>query len=211
MAAVVSACGDEPDCGDVRVYGTPVGADRWRPLPGAQVETRADISLTVRGGNAYMLGGSGVLVAGPMDGGATWTPRPTPCPDDTAAAAIASAPGGDLVLLCAGRPGAGGQPKTVYVSGDGGRSWDRAGQAPAGGVVTSVAATAQRVFVATSHGLLVSVDGGRGWRRALSGRSLAYVGLTTARQGVLVPVGDAPGELLFTYDSGDAWSTVRFR
>ncbi|MQA87318.1 MAG: hypothetical protein GEV03_22485 [Streptosporangiales bacterium] len=215
--AVVSTCGKDPDCGSFRVYGTPAGADRWRPLPGGRGTAGdgvAGVSLTVRGRNAYVAGGgpSGAAIwSGPMDGTGGWVRRAAPCRDGAYPAGITSASDGEFVLVCAGRPGAGGQPKIAYLSGDGGTSWRRGGDVPSGGLVTSVAATPAKIFVATNHGLLISGDGGRGWRRDLAGRGFDYVGFTTDQQGVLVPTGADPGELLFSYDAGRTWSRERFR
>lgn len=216
VVAAVSTCGKRERCDSFRVYGTPDGADRWRPLPGAQGSVgsaAAGLSLTVRGGSAYLAGGppdGSAIWSGPVDGGGEWVRRDAPCEDEFYPSAVTSASNGELVLVCAGRPAAGSQPKIVYLSGDG-TSWERGGEAPAGGLVTAAAATPAKIFVATNHGLVVSADGGRQWRRDLVDRNLTYVGFTTARQGVLVPAPSRPGELLFSYDAGRTWSPVRFR
>lgn len=212
VVAVVSTCGSQQGCAGFQVYGTPADTDQWRPLPGAKGDA-ANLSLTIRGGRAYVAGGprgQSAVWSGPVDGSATWTRRDAPCTGEAVTAGIGSASSGDLVLVCAGRPDAGGQPKTVYLSDDAGASWRRVGEAPSGGLLTSIALTPEQMFFATNHGLLISSDHGRTWRRDLAGHSYAYVGFTSSRQGVLVPEDAGAGKLLFTRDGGHTWSPSRF-
>ena len=109
------------------------------------------------------------------DGGASWTRRPVPCGLEAMSAALAVAPDGTIVVVCAGEPSAGGQVKTLAWSADGGRTWTvhrpcrtASGSvcAPLGyGYLGQIAAPAGRtVFLAGARSsLLVTRDGGRAW------------------------------------------------
>jgi hypothetical protein len=58
------------------------------------------------------------------DSGATWVSRPVPCTQEfNLGVEIAASGTNDLWLLCGGEAGAGNQPKQVFRSGSGGRTW----------------------------------------------------------------------------------------
>jgi photosystem II stability/assembly factor-like uncharacterized protein len=109
--------------------------------------------------------------------------------------------------------GRGGQRKTVYASSDGGQSWHRTGTAPSPGTATSLAESPSGALVlATSVGIEVSADGGATWTAARGARSaggFAYVGMTTAIQGVAVPADTSRHAIWFTHDGGSTWTASR--
>jgi len=121
----------------------------------------------------------------------------------------ASSPsGGTLYLVCGV---AAGQKRTVYASGDGGRSW-QAGAArglPASATATSLAVSpAGPLVLATSAGIYFSTDA-RAWHRAAVHQQVTggfgFVGMTTAASGVAVPVNSGLHEVFITRDGGRSW------
>ncbi|HEY7362225.1 MAG TPA: sialidase family protein, partial [Streptosporangiaceae bacterium] len=123
-------------------------------------------------------------------------------------ALLASEPSG-LGLLCTGPAAGGRQHKTVYASADGGQTWRRAGRAPEPGTAWFLSGSPSgALLLATSRGIEVSADGGASWSAAggaVPPGGFAYVGMTTATQGVAVPAGPAQHAIWFTYDGGSTW------
>jgi hypothetical protein len=214
-------------CSDFAVYSSRAGSDSWAPVPGASQgsgpaptgETAASLLLT--GTTGYLLSPQGFLLSGPLTGAAwqqvtgTAGPALTPCrpgpaqPDGQPSGALLASVPARLALLCTG-PSAGGRPaRTIYTSGNGGRTWQPAGQAPAAGTATSLSGSPSGALVlATSLGIEVSTDGGATWSAAggaTQSGGFAYVGMTTATQGVAVPAAPARRAVWFTYDGGSTW------
>jgi hypothetical protein len=213
-------------CTGFTVYSSPAGSDAWTPA----LTTRATgpaggaASLLLTGTTAYLLPPAGSLLAGPLTGAslqpiqrATGTAdgRPASCPAGPAqpdgqpsGALLASEPSG-LDLLCTGPAAAGRQRKTVYASADGGRTWRRTGQAPEAGTASFLSGSPSgALLLATSRGIEVSADGGASWSAAggaMPPGGFAYVGMTTAAQGVAVPADPARHAIWFTYDGGSTW------
>jgi len=216
-------------CTSFTVYSSPAGSDAWAPalspVAAAPGPAGGAASLLLTGTTAYLLSPAGSLFAGPLTGaglqpvqpgaGAAAGP-PAPCPAGPAqpggqpsGALLASASSG-LDLLCAGQPAAGRQRKTVYASADGGQTWRRTGQAPEAGTALFLSGSPSGALVlATSRGIEVSADGGASWSAAggaVPPGGFAYVGMTTATQGVAVPAGPAQRAIWFTYDGGSTWA-----
>lgn len=174
---------------------------------------------------AAVLDGGSVAVTG--DGGLTVAVHGTPCDTTSAAASAVAVTGpGSLALLCAGGAAMGSVRKTVYVSGDQGATWAKAGSPPFPGDPWGISAgTSQQLTVAAASGaswLYYSADGGAQWAVAYKagdgGAGFNDLGFTTAADGVAVH-GPAyqdgngygmPGQLLLTSDGGQSWTTVRF-
>ncbi len=234
-------------CTTFGLYSSPASGDGWSTVPGAGAG--ADISfggkatsaaLVLTSSRGYLLTPSGILLTGPVDGTGSWqvppsaTPQNPLCQPGTAhpdgqpsGASLAASDSTDLVLVCAGTVSAGGdsQQKTLYVSQDSGRTWQRRGELPASGIAMSAAAQpGGTVIVATSAGLDVSGDGGSSWQRRLlspagSGSAgsaspagptgpaegFAYAGMTTVTQGVAVPADAGQHAMWFTFDGGTSW------
>jgi hypothetical protein len=133
---------------------------------------------------------------------------------------------GSLALLCAGDAAMGSVRKAVYVSGDLGATWVKAGSPPFSGDPWGISGGtgAQQVVAAASGAswLYYSPDGGARWLVAFQagdgGAGFSDLGFTTAADGVAVygPVyknGDPygmPGKLLLTSDGGASWTMARF-
>jgi hypothetical protein len=222
-------------CTSATLYSTAPGSDQWAPVPGVDTLSgaagTASAALVLTGTRGYLLAPDGVLYRGPVDNAGAWqavsaivsggtasaSPGAAPCApgaaqsDGQPAAALLAAttsPGG-LVLVCASPAAGGSQQKAVYTSADSGKTWLRAGQAPAAGTATSVAGTtAGTIVLATTEGIQVSTDGGTSWSPAqgpLPSDGFAYVGMTEPRQGVAVPADPSVHAVWFTYDGGMTW------
>jgi len=215
-------------CTGFTVYSSPAGRDAWAPAltTPATVPGPADgaASLLLTGTAAYLLPPAGSLLAGPPTGAglqpiqpATGAAggRPPSCPAGAAqpdgqpsGALLASEPSG-LDLLCTGPAAGGRQRKTVYASADGGQTWQRAGRAPEAGTAWFLSGSPSgALLLATSRGIEVSADGGASWSvagGAVPPGGFAYVGMTTATQGVAVPAGPAQHAIWLTYDGGRTW------
>jgi photosystem II stability/assembly factor-like uncharacterized protein len=111
--------------------------------------------------------------------------------------------------VCTGQSAGGRQRKIIYASSDGGQTWQRTGQAPAGGTASFLSASPSGALVlATSLGIEVSTDGGATWLAAgdtMPPGGFAYAGMTTDAQGVAVPAGPAQHSVWLTYDGGRTW------
>jgi len=175
---------------------------------------------------AAVLDDSGVLVTG--DGGLTFATHVTPCPGGSGSAGSAVAVTGpsSLALLCAGGAAMGSVQKTVYVTGNLGATWVKAGSPPLGGDPSGISGgTTGQLMVAAASGaswLYYSPDGGARWvvayRAGDGGAGFNDLGFTTPADGVAVhgPAyldGDKygmPGQLLLTSDGGASWTAVKF-
>jgi hypothetical protein len=179
-------------------------------------------------GTGYLLTPSGQLLSGTLAGGA-WTvigripascqvgaaqPGGQPAGVQLASGAAAAA---QLVLSCDGPASAGEQAKDIFTSSDG-VSWQQDTAAPGAGTATSLAASSGDLIVlATTAGIDYSSDGGTSWQAATFSPApgtqgpgapaggFSYVGMTTATQGVAVPVDPGLGEVFVTADGGRSW------
>ncbi|HEV3288909.1 MAG TPA: sialidase family protein [Streptosporangiaceae bacterium] len=211
-------------CTGFAVYSSPAGSNNWAPVPGASAGPAAgqaggSATLMLTGSTAYLLLPDGSLLAGPPTG-AAWPAAgraATPCRPGPPQAggqpsgALLSVNGtASLVLLCTGPSGGGQQARTLYTSGDGGRSWQRTGTAPAAGTATSLSGSLSGTLVlATSLGIQISANGGGSWTAAggaLPAGGFGYVGMTTASQGFAIPADPGQHAIWFTYDGGQTWA-----
>jgi hypothetical protein len=182
------------------------------------IATQARVAAVLDDGNVVVTG----------DGGLTSAAHATPCPVGSAAAgsAVAVTGPGSLALLCAGEAAMGSVVKTVYVSGDLGATWVKAGSPPFPGDPWGISGgTTARPVVAAASGasfLYYSPDGGARWQVVFKagdgGAGFNDLGFTTTADGVAVygPVyqnGNADGvagKLLMTSDGGASWTLVGF-
>lgn len=215
-------------CTSFSVYSSPAGSDQWAPVPGAasglaRAGNATATTLVLNGVSAYLLAPGGMLVEGPFGGG-PWQPVTgasatvrLPCrpgaaqPGGQPAGALLAANASyDLALLCTGRAAASGQRKTIYSTQNGGQSWQRDGTAPAAGTALSLSGSPSGTLVlATSLGIEISTDDGAHWSAAHVSAAppggFAYVGMTTRRQGVAVPVDPGQHAIWLTYNGARTW------
>lgn len=195
-------CGNDQACAPTLIE-SPVAPERWAPagvqptLPAApatllRVSARIAFIVTV-GGRA--------LWFKTQDGGATWRPVTNPCGGDLADAP-ASLDGRTIWVACGVEPSAGSELKQVFVSSDGGTTWQLRAQTadlsgPAVGTLTQggyvndlqVASESVGLMALSRGGLLRTADGGRTW---------SQVDLPATTFGDLVP-------LLWVLDASHAW------
>jgi photosystem II stability/assembly factor-like uncharacterized protein len=177
----------------------------------------------------YLLAPDGKVLSGSLDSAGWTTAGTAPCapgaaqPDGQPSGALMAAGSGKLYLLCAdatsgtpASPPASRATGTLYVSADGGKTWQHRPAVAGLGTATSLAAaTGNLVVLATSEGIEVSRDDGQNWQVTLPAAGgppggFRYVGMTEASQGVAVPEDPARNQIWFTADGGQAWrpSTV---
>ena len=223
VLAITAPCQAQSGCGQ---SGTLVR----RPLSGGSWQVVTRISnprlIATQARVAALLDGNSVLVT--TDGGVSYTTHATPCTTEGVAVATSVAVTGPdgLALLCAGQGAMGSVQKTVYVSGDLGAHWTKAGLPANGGDPFAIAAaTPAQLVVAAESGaswLYYSGDSASTWGTAYQagdgGQGWNDLGFTTTSDGVVVhgPAiqdGNAegrPGQLLFTSDGGATWQVVHF-
>ena len=196
--------------------------------PWTRITALADNSgaggIAAQAGVAAVVDGSSVLVI--SNGGLTVTKHATPCPAarspfPVVTSVAAEAPHG-LALLCTGQGYTGHTDKTVYVSGDLGATWTRAGHPASAGDGGMIAASAAgHLTIATTSAaswLYYSADNGKTWRTVVTyldgGQGWNDLGFTTTRDGVVIhghpAYGDLLGQLLLTDNGGLTWHAVTF-
>jgi photosystem II stability/assembly factor-like uncharacterized protein len=223
VLALAAPCQAQSGCGQT-------GTLERRPLSGGSWQVVTQVSdprlIATQARVAAVLDGTSVIVT--ANGGLSYTTHTTPCTTEGVAMASSVAvtsPDG-LALLCAGQGAMGSVGKTVYVSGDLGAHWTKAGLPGRGGDPFDIAAaTPTELVVAAESGaswLYYSGDGASTWGTAYQagdgGQGWNDLGFTTTSDGVVVhgPAlqdGNAegrPGQLLFTSDGGATWQPVRF-
>jgi len=216
-------------CTSFALYSSPASQDDWTPMAGvtglgASGGAPGSAQLVLTGTRGYLLAPGGQLFSGPVTSRADWhlvtsAQGALPCAPGAAETdghplqAMLASTGPGLALLCAGQASGGTQAKTLYYSADGGRTWNRAGKAPALGIAMSLSGSPDGpVMVATSDGIDVSTsapgNGTVSWRAARGAGApggYSYVGMTTSDQGVAVPVKLGLDAVWFTYDGGAHW------
>lgn len=210
-----------------QVYATGAGTGDWRAVPGADGTGLQHAALAVAGGEGYLTGtppsgqGRPMLLAGPVDGAASWRPLPFPCTGPWSAA-LAAAPDGRLFLGCAGEPGAGNQLKTAYFSADGGHAWGRGTDPPFAGYLESASMNAAgTIFLSGDRmGIYTSWDRGRSWQQSpslASAVNLASAGfpltgtILTSTFGYAFQQGVDQQQVWLTHDGGRTWTATTIR
>jgi len=222
------------------------GGRTWAPAPagppGATVRAAGGRPALQVAGQTWLLRtgrSSGYVLSGPAgddapmwftaDAGTAWSRRQVPCGRIGAVSAtLAAAPGGALLAVCAGQPGAGFQAKSAARSANGGRSWTVHVPCPPPAIVChrglpldfgylgqAAAVSARTLFLAGERSsLLVSTDGGARWQavRPLVGDTsggTSQVIFVSRRDGFVLGNDPRNGELPTiwrTTDGGVRWS-----
>jgi photosystem II stability/assembly factor-like uncharacterized protein len=203
-----------PDQWDqTRLYTARVGSDDWQLAPGAINDSSTQLtSLAVNGSTAFVSASTDQAVVFVGSGAGSLVARDLP---DECAEPPLLAPWAEqrLFVVCQDDPAAGSIAKHVYVSNDGGQSWQRRGDAPLGGMTNSAAAASESTLAITASSggsfLYVSHDGGATWDTALEfgdgGVGMGDLGFTTQEIGVVVY---GEGQLYRSTDGGDGWEPV---
>ncbi len=147
------------------------------------------------------------------DGGRHWTKTPSPCPDT---GGFSVGPDGTRWLVCAEQAGTGQQPKSLWLSTDGGRTWQRRGDLESSGYATQIypvsATTAWRtggradIYRTTDRTQWTDVA-----PTGAPGGPMAFVAFDSQSAAYLAyaPSGDRIVEML-TRDGGKTWSMLEF-
>jgi photosystem II stability/assembly factor-like uncharacterized protein len=226
------------------VYTSTAGSDTWQPVPGASGPASVsdeffgpNPQVAIDGSRAYVSSGAeygndpGILMSGPADGSAAWQRLPIPCLDETAVDMPVAVTPSEVVLGCGGSAASGQSPKDVYLSADGGRSWqggtqarDAPGELPMPGFLDDIAITPAGTIVASGdREAYFSWDNGTTWQTPAALAPAIYlggeagqvvIGMTTDDQGFALPgypeIGVANGSswIWMTYNAGHSWTQV---
>ncbi len=223
VLALTNACSAQSGCAQTgTLMRRALAGGAWQAV--TQVRDPGTIATQAR--VAAVLSGSDVIVT--ANGGLSYATHATPCASPGVAwpsSVAVSGPDG-LALLCAGSAAMGSVAKTVYVSGDLGAHWTKAGSPANGGdPVDFAAATPTQFVIGAASGaswLYYSGDSGTQWGTGYmagdGGMGWNDLGFTTTSDGVVVhgpALSDGnregrPGQLLLTSDGGTTWQLVRF-
>lgn len=123
-----------------------------------------------------------------------------------------------LVFGCGNQPAAGQQPKLVFLSRDGGRSWRKLTDPPSGGYMTLADVTRTgTIFISGPRGdVAISRDGGRTWHNSpgLSHADIAdglFATVVTSRQAYVLQDSLYFKQVFFSNDDGRTWHPVTIR
>src|ERR1700722_1934099 len=140
--ALVQAC---PSCSapadSVRLYRSAVGADAWALVPG--VDLGGQPELVAEGRTVFLLSANPTEILRSSNG-APFVPLTDPCPADPNGPGLgplnmAASDPSDLAFLCSDGAAAGSSDKEVFISHDGGQSYQRVPDAPFGGDAVGLA------------------------------------------------------------------------
>lgn len=135
--------------------------------------------------------------------------RATPCQADDEAV-VGARTSKDLLLVCAGSAGAGQQPKTAWISSNGGWTWNRVAD-PDPSTGTQVFLTAASAFVIDHQQVGVSRDRGRTWQTALRGDDgINEGGFSSAALGFAIGFFDGRVAMKLSHDDGRSWTIAAF-
>ena len=194
-----SPCRSGSSC-SVRLFATGDGGRTWTRLESA-------VSLNASAGSpsiAFLADATGVVASGSdvfaTQGGRSFA-RVFTCPDGGVAAAVAFAGPASRYVICAMQPGAGQQPKSLYVSTDGGAfhvlaTLPEGGYAIPGSLYFSSGGTG--LLSLQRGGLWRTTDGGRSYRFMSYVSGLAGASWASARQGLVIQA----ASVLATSDGG---------
>jgi hypothetical protein len=207
--------------GGFAVYRTPAAGDGWAragtlPYGGGPVPSAG---LTLQGSAGWILDVDRTVLSGArLSAGGEWVPwNPPVCSGAEGGGILSASSATGLVAIC--DEGVWGPPSTQGVTGpypaewlfrstDGGSTFAVVGRVPtSGSTAAQPTGVATTVVVGNSAGLIGSFDGGKTWQSVYSGAAAAFVGFTSASQGVAL-VG---GSMIMTTDGGHTWHAVAFR
>jgi hypothetical protein len=223
-------------CTKFALFTSAAGSTRWRKVAleipaslrasamGAAGESTS-ASLVIKGdaaspeeGTGYLLSPAGLVLSGPLDGGAWKYAGSAGCQPGAAAAGGAplgaqlTIDAGKLLLDCAYGSSV-PQARQVRESADG-SDWTGIGAPSGAGLATSLGGTSSgQAVLATTAGIEYSANA-RTWHHAtIVGGSPAggfsYVGMTSTTQGVALPADASLGEAFTTRDGGRIWTPSR--
>lgn len=223
-------CGNDLACAPTLIE-SPIATESWAAAGSQPTLPAAPTALLrVSASSAFIfvaasLGAVGAPWFETQDGGATWRALTNPCGQGDSADAPASLDGRTIWVACGVEPSAGSELKQVFVSIDGGSTWQLRAQTadlsgPAVGTLTQAAyvsdlqlASSAVGFMALSRGgILRSVDGGRTWSQVdlpgtTFGELFPSLWVLDASHAWVETGSGGPG-LFRSTDGGVTWSQV---
>lgn len=242
-AWAIAGCTIAAPSNSCALFTSPIGSDVWTraaaqpPIGIAPYSAQGSVSVLLERaphGVAFVTGGSAQPGGQPWlaitrDDGATWHKSQLPC--TFGIAGLRSPDGTTVWLLCGGGGGAGSGPKAVYVSSNGGTSWEErannlsnppVGSISGAGYASSLAVTDRGIALIGSSraGIIRSVDGGRSWNDVgsnatclLEGNGVTELWLLANGVGWALEENDDGGPpcplLIRTTDAGLTWNPER--
>ncbi len=198
-------------CTSYALYGSAAGSTTWAQVdvPAAFAQMNAPSAgaatplLVISGSTGYLITPLGVVLSGPVSGGAWSVVGNAPCAP--VQIQLAASPT-QLVISCfyAGQ--------VMLETSASGAQWQQTGTSDVSGTPTSIATAASgQVVLATTAGLYYSTDGGTTWQAASVSNpapagGFSYVGMTNQSQGVAVPANASLGEVYVTDNGGQTWN-----
>jgi hypothetical protein len=140
--ALVQACAScSAPADSIRLFRSPVGADAWAAVPGVDLGQQSE--LVAEGATVFLLGSNPTEILRSTNG-APFVPLTNPCPANPGSpvlgpVSMAASDPSDLAFLCSGGAAAGSSDKEVFISHDGGVSYQRVPDAPFGGDAVGLA------------------------------------------------------------------------
>jgi hypothetical protein len=154
-----------------------------------------------------------------------WASWPAPCANNGGEAVVGASTPSSLVAICEeGIWGPSGYPGPLavraYFSGNAGATFFLGGIVPgdanaSGSVVASPmpGAAVTNSLVGTEDRLVETLNDGASWQVVATtsdDMQFAYLGFTSASQGVAIETGQDPSRMLMTFNGGRSWSPVTF-
>jgi photosystem II stability/assembly factor-like uncharacterized protein len=229
LVLVCSAC--TGGSAAIALFRSPASEDDWTRVPGAML-SQLGPDLVVEGSTVFVEDASQILSSA---NGVDFEPLPIPCvPEGDAGpfalAALAASDPSDVAVACTGGAAAGSVGKELFISSDGGHTYQRVQDPPFGGDFTSLAMPSPTtVFLAAASGaseLYETIAPDAAWTTPLSfgdgGEGLDDLQFVDPSSGVLIhgsaelavsfaadPAAEAgQGTLYVTDDGGSTWSPV---
>ena len=225
----------DADCSSYTLKTTTAGSDAWSAVSGVPAVLSAGSGpaaaavIELTGTAGYLVAPDGSLYSGPVNGGAWQRVSTLPCkpgpatnaglPQQLMLAPAGYAPSGGirLAIVCVQPAPPAGQTTDVWMSGNGGASWAKAGPSGVsdlGDPASLTATSAGTLILATSNGMYTLPLGSSAWQPATlsdsSGKTygFSYAGMTTPLQGVALGGDPALHAIWLTIDGGQSWSAV---
>lgn len=152
---------------DDGLLATSDGGMTWQRVPAAGEHKFARVDF-VDADHGWAYADQALIVTG--DGGATWEPVATPCTGPKFGFEFGRSPFSFVsrtvgFMVCGGEPSAGAQPKQLYRTGDGGRTWRAAGDLMRSGYISDLYFLDEnRGYFSKYRGVLMTTtDGGKNW------------------------------------------------
>ena len=176
-------------------------------------------TLVLTGTAGYLLSPAGDLYTGSVDDTSGWRKLPSFSSAGVCGSLLPVEPDGHPqgILLAAGTASrlailcADGTAHHLLTSADGGNTWTSQAISGLTGTAVSLSESLDgTVVTATTAGISLWTAGTSAWQQASLGSAgpasgFGYIGMTTSKQGVALPINTALHEVWMTFDGGKTW------